>query len=300
MSETVLVYGGTGMQGKPIVKALAEKGFAVNVLTRQQEVDFGTAEHITLLNGDLSDLASLEAANKDIDYVVLTLPLMFDEVAVAQYVDHVISAAKKMNVKQIIFNTSIPVPASKTGNKSVDMKLDALVQFRASGLNVTTIQPTLYLGNLAGPWTVPGIVKDGTVVYPLASEVACSWISWEDTAQAISAVTGKPEFYGEDIKIGGPKALTGADLAAAIAKGRGKAESFYVALPVDDFAGALNAEIGEPVGTEIASLYAYLADAGAASLNVRPDWADRLGISITSADEWASFLPWEVLLPSNG
>ena len=75
----ILVIGGTGKVGRPLVAALVEKGVDVRVLTRAPEP--GKAPPAAeLVAGDLSRPESLPSAFEGVDRCYLLTPLAEDEV----------------------------------------------------------------------------------------------------------------------------------------------------------------------------------------------------------------------------
>lgn len=255
----ILVTGATGMQGRPIVDALLARGFAVRALTRQS--DPGLPEGVEIAHGDLDDAGALRDAFAGVDRLVLLLPLVFDGAQVRRYVSNAIEAARGAGVELIVFDTSAPVPDAPVGVAAVDVKVEAQALLAASGLPVVTVRPTIYADNLAAPWTAPGIAQDRTIAYPLAADVPCAWITWEDAAACVAAAATNPSLAGRTFDVGGPEALDGAGLAAAFSRARG-GEHAYAAVPLDAFEAGLNGALGAPVGTEIAALYRWLSGAG--------------------------------------
>ncbi len=294
MGKRVLVTGATGMQGRPIVDALLRQGFTVRALTRQDAP--GLPDGVEIALGDLDDAASLRSAFEGVDRVVLLLPLVFDADQIRRYVGNVIEAARAAAVDLIVFDTSVPVPDAPVGVAAVDVKVEAAAMLAASGLPVVTVRPTLYAGNLAAPWTAPGIVADRTIAYPIAANVACSWITWEDAAACVAAAAADPALAGQAFDVGGPEALDGAALAAAFTKARG-GEHAYAAVPLDAFEQGLNGALGAPVGTEIAALYRWLSGEGADHLDVkregRKNGATDLGVTPIAIADWVAHVPWE-------
>ena len=293
----VLVTGATGMQGRPIVNALLARGFQVRALTRQAEP--GLPDSIEIAHGDLGDLPSLGRAFEGVERAVLLLPLVFDRATVEGYARNFATAAGEAGVKLVVFDTSAPVPSEPVGVAAVDVKVAAARVLAESGLPVATVRPTIYLGNLAAPWTAPGIVADGTIAYPLAAAVRCSWITWEDAAACVAAACADRSTAGETFDVGGPEALDGAGLADGFTKARGT-EHRYAAVPLDAFEQGLNGALGEPVGTEIAALYRWLSNEGAAHLDVtrggRTNGAAALGVQPNDASDWAAHVPWKALV----
>ncbi|MBM2577435.1 NmrA family NAD(P)-binding protein [Jannaschia sp. Os4] len=292
----ILVTGATGMQGRPIVDALLARGFAVRALTRRS--DPGLPPAVEVARGDMDDAASLHAAFAGIDRLVLLLPLAFDAALVRGYVANVIEAARAAEIDLIAFDTSAPVPDAPVGVAAVDVKVEASALLAASGLPVVTVRPTIYAGNLAAPWTAPGIVQSRTIAYPLAADVPCAWITWEDAAACVAAAVANPALVGRTFDIGGPEALDGVALAAAFTQARG-VEHVYAAVPLDAFEAGLNGALGAPVGTEIAALYRWLSGPGSGHLDLarggRANGAGELGVTPASIADWAAQVPWEAV-----
>ena len=293
-TKRILVTGATGMQGRPIVDALLAQGHAVRALTRRGEP--GLPDGSELAHGDLDDVDALRSAFDGVDRAVFMLPLVFDADAVERYTGNFTTAAKGCEL--IVFDTSAPVPDEPVGVAAVDVKVAAARILARSGLPVVTIRPTIYAGNLAAPWTAPGIVADGTIAYPLAADVRCSWITWEDAAACVAAAINDPSLAGRTFDVGGPDALDGAALADAFRSARGTRHA-YQAVPLAGFEAGLNGALGAPVGTEIAALYRWLSGRGAGHLDVtrdgRANGASELGIEPTPIERWAAHVPWETI-----
>jgi uncharacterized protein YbjT (DUF2867 family) len=69
----VLVYGGTGLQGCPIVNQLLSEGYRVRVLSRQAEPNI--KEGVEAVIGSFDKANSLTRATQGVTYVVLVLPI---------------------------------------------------------------------------------------------------------------------------------------------------------------------------------------------------------------------------------
>jgi len=259
-SQTVLVYGGTGAQGLPIAQRLSEAGHQVRSLTRSA-VGSPTTGNVQLTQGDLDDLQSLTAATHGCDAVVLLLPLGFDVERASTWTENAVSAAESAGVKRFVFDTSGPTPDTITGVAAVDIKVRAEGIVRASALQWVIVRPTLYLGNLTAPWSVPAIVGNQTVAYPLPAEVSVNWTSWEAVADVVAWAVENEAAPGQTVDVGGYEAATGGQLAKAFGAALGGTYA-YSPIPLEAFEAGLNQSLGKPVGTEISKLYAWLAGEG--------------------------------------
>ncbi|NOY73238.1 MAG: NmrA family NAD(P)-binding protein [Gammaproteobacteria bacterium] len=293
-NKTVLVYSGMGAQGSAITRALIANGHNVRALTRSEKNDdIIKSNGASPMHADLGDLASLKEATNGCNAIVLTLPLAFDIDAAVGWADNVIQAAQDAAVKCLVFNASGPIPKNTTGVAAIDIKLLVAEKLAQSGLPVITLQPTLYMGNLAAPWTAPAITHQGTLAYPLPEQQQVSWISWENMAEFAAAAVEHTEFAGQSFRIGGSKALSGTDIAKAFAIHLSQPIS-YCSVALNDFEKGLNHALGEPAGTEIAKLYKWFSGEGADSLNVdNTDATQALGIVPNDFDDWIKTVDWK-------
>jgi NAD(P)H dehydrogenase (quinone) len=290
----VLVYGGTGAQGAPIARRLTAAGHAVRSLTRTR-VDLSSAGQNNLVHGDLDDVESLAAASRGCRSVVLLLPLGFDVDRAVRWTEHAVRAAETAGVERFVFNTSGPTPAVETGVAAVDIKVHAERIVRASGLPWVIVRPTLYLGNLTAPWSVPAIVKSRTIAYPLPAELPVNWTTWENVADIVAWAVGEDAAPGQTVDVGGFETATGTQLAQAFTTAFGESYA-YAPIPLQAFEAGLNQSLGEPVGTEIARLYAWLAGDGRELLKLAKDQAPVPGVTETRPiASWVEQQDWSRL-----
>jgi NAD(P)H dehydrogenase (quinone) len=268
-SGTALVYGGTGLQGRPIVEQLVHEGYQVRVLTRQPQPELGHG--VEAVDGAFEDADSLVRATRGVSHVVLLLPLDFD-----------------------VFDTGAPVPEAPTGIAAIDVKVAAEAIVRAASIPWTIIRPTIYLGNLLAPWSAPAIVRDHVIAYPLPSDVALSWISWEDTALGVARALADPTMAGQTLDIGGASAVTGTELAATFSRVLGGRYT-YAPIPLEGFELGLNQALGPPVGTQIAALYRWLDDHGHDQLSRLKNDNARLGLEPTPLEDWIKAQNWPAM-----
>ena len=99
--DVVLVYGGTGTQGSPVVEQLLTAGRRVRVLTR----DAARAEHwrfqgAEIAVADLGEPDTLAAANAGASQVVLQLPLQYDFDLHESYGRNAVDAAQAVGTRR--------------------------------------------------------------------------------------------------------------------------------------------------------------------------------------------------------
>lgn len=293
---TTLVYGGAGAQGSTIARALCAKGRSVRVLTRSPEKAANIRkEGVEAVCADLSDAQAVSTASQGCENVVFTLPLVFDADLALEWTANVVVAAQSTGVKRFVFNASGPVPEEETGVVALDIKRRVSRLLVESGLPVITIQPTLYMGNLAAPWSAPAIVRDGVVAYPLPGDLKVSWISWETLAEFAAAALEHPGLAGRSFRIAGPEALTGAEVARTFAQHLRRPVTYFP-VPLDDFRRNLAPVLGEAAADAITHLYAWFAGEGAHTLT--PDIApalEVLNVVPQRISEWVATVNWMAL-----
>lgn len=299
MSKLFLVYGGTGAQGGAVVKALLDQGMRVRILVRDPARNpFAGEKRVEAAVGEFGDKASLIRASRDVDGVYLVMPLVYDRIKVVQWGKNAIDAAVEAGAALIVFNTSSVVAERMTGVTALDIKIELEAYLKAAPIPSVVLRTTLYFGNLAAPWSVPAIVHQGVLAYPLPAEQKVSWLSWEDAAGFAVQALLRPEVAARKptFQTGGAQALTGPELAATLSKLLDRPVA-YVPVALDQFEAGLNASFGAPVGTEIARLYEWMTAAAQRNLmnvDLRPVLA-ALPVPLTSFEAWAQTFPWRSL-----
>ena len=289
---TVLVYGSTGTQGTPVVDQLLTAGRGVRALTR----DAARAQHwaargAEVAEADLVDPASLAAANKGVDQVVLQLPLQYDFALHETYGRNAVDAAKAAEVGLVVFNTSAHV-FQGTDVHAYQARQEVIDHLQESGVPNIVLRPTFYMEIMLGPWIRPGIVEQGVVAFPLPADFPMSWISAGEMAAYGVAALDRPHLAGATFDIGGPEPLTGNDIAQSFSEVLGQSVS-YMSIPPDDYERALAPVFGSTVAFEVASQVRYIIDRGDGSVDMT-DTAKQLGVESTPLDAWIRQHSWDV------
>lgn len=255
--ETVAVIP-HGVQSAAMAQALREAGLVPVLLGR----------------ADLAEPQGLAARLAGVAGVVLTSPIDHRPGAREALVDRVLEASARAGVRRLVLNTAGPAfddhdhPVSRV---LVDLRQRVL----AGPVLATVLHPTVYLDNLLGPWTLPGIVNDGVFAYPTPADVPVPWLSHRDLGRLAAAALTSDAAQGQALRVGGSPALSAAGLAEALSRQLARPVGFVRIAPAD-FAAGLNAALGAPAGDDIAALYRWLDE--------RPDafapftQAGRLGI----------------------
>jgi uncharacterized protein YbjT (DUF2867 family) len=226
------------------------------------------------------------------------MPLSFDYPRTSRWGRNAIDAASSAGVGLLVLNTGGILLDEKVGLSSFDGKLELRQYLEQARIPSVTLSSTIYMGNLAAPWSAPSIVHRGVVAYPLPEDMKVSWISWEECAAYAVAALQRPDLAvaKTTLQLGGVEALTGSELAAALSKVL-KKPIRYVNLPLPQLELGLNQAFGAPAGTELAANYGWLA---------RPRERSLLDVDVSRAraalpvperrfEDWARDVPWTAL-----
>lgn len=288
----ILVYGANSSQGIPVVQQLLNEGYPVRVFVRDRtKADSLFSTAVEIVTGTLEDQESLKQANEGIDHVFLVLPLEFRlEVAIAQG-NNVIDTARNAGVKLLVFNTSTFVPQQTTDAHAFEIKREIEKSLYRSNIPHIILRPSIYMDNLAAPWSLSSIVHQGVIAYPLPPDVKVSWISLRDTAAIAIAALKRPDLAGSIFDIGGPEKLTGEEIAEKFSKVLDR--SFvYQQIPIDGFERGLKHEFGELAGIEIAKIYRWRAANSEAGITDLSPILDKLPVNLTAFEHWIKSVKW--------
>src|SRR5438876_2323571 len=96
----ILITGGTGTSGVPIVEALLERAARVRVLARDPEkAAHLLGDEVEIARGDLSDVDSIEAAMEDVDRALLNSA---PDLNLPRLQSNFIQAAKRAGVEYVV------------------------------------------------------------------------------------------------------------------------------------------------------------------------------------------------------
>ncbi len=290
--ETVLVYGATGAQGASLLRAFVAAGFATRGLARDDReaaLVRSAGARATLAN--LDDPASLRRASEGATSAAIVLPLEYDVEVAVRHGRDAIDAAVQAGVRHVVFDTSMRWPTERTEVAAFEIKRAVADHLVAQPVATSIVRPTFYLENLLGPWTLPGIVEHDTFAYPLPANLRAAWVSHDDVARAVVEIARRPELAGRAYEIGGERAVTGPELAAALSDHLRRTIR-YVPIDPSDFERALAAAVGADAAHEIAALYAWCAREATTSLfDARPS---ALEARATPLADWVAAQRWEI------
>ena len=287
----MLVYGATGTQGSPVAEQLLDAGRPVRVLTRDPDRARALADRgAEVAVGNLDDPASLEAAHRGVDRVVLHLPLQYDFALHETYGRNAIAAARAADVSMLVFNTTAHV-LDGTDVTVYRVRQEMVDHLRASGVPSVVLQPTFYMDNLLGPWIKPGIIDSGVLAFPLPAEFPMSWVSSQEVGAYAVAALDRPELVGSTFDIGGPEGLSGKAMAAGLSTVLGRPVS-YVEIAPDAYEQALVPLFGPAVAFEVAEQVRSIISRGDGTVDMSQT-REQLGVEPVPLAEWAQRQRWD-------
>lgn len=287
MLKTVTIIAITGAQQSAIATPFAQAGWTVRGTSRRA----ATTPHGPTVIADPDTGDGLSATFSDSDVVVLTLPQDHRSGVMVRIAENVAKAAAAAGVQRLVFNTAGTVAEDGVEPLAVDMRA-ARDAVKTSAVPWTILQPTVFMDNLLAPWSLPAIVEHGVMAYPAPEAASISWISHHSLAGYVFAAATHSDAVGRDLRIGGPEALTGAELSKRLGDRLGRPVR-YQRIPLEGFAAGLDHEFGPPAGQRIASIYAGL-DAEPAAMAVDPTSAAFLGVSPEDFSTFAARHSWSL------
>ncbi|MBS1242585.1 MAG: NAD-dependent epimerase/dehydratase [Nitrospirae bacterium] len=225
----ILVTGANGFVGRNLVRRLQKDGTAVRALVRSAAKaarlrDLGAE----LVDGDISNLSSLEAAMKGCAKVIHLVGIIQEAPGVTFKGVHVdgtrnlLEAAKKEGVRHFIYQSALGSrPNAKSQYHRTKWEAEELV--RASGLPFTILRPSL----IYGPGDLFTVRLAETIklspVLPVigTGQSKVQPIFIDDVNECIQKISTSDSYLNEMYEIGGPEQLTYEEVTKAIAAALG-------------------------------------------------------------------------------
>lgn len=207
--KNVIVFGATGVQGKPQVLEALRQGYKVKAVSRNPNA-FSAPEFkgVTAVQADYDDPASLETALEGVDAILIQMPAMGNILRILDQCKNLVAAIRKSKVQLLVFNSSMWAPDAPCGDPAFDGVLQTEEALRGHGFPVIVFRPTVFMNNLHAPLMRYMFINEGVYRYPHQPDLASDWICLEDVAKFMVAALKRPDLAGRKIHIGGPERLT--------------------------------------------------------------------------------------------
>lgn len=267
-SSTIAVHGATGTQGAPVVRHLLGHGHTVRAVTRRA-------------GADLTDVQAMTDAYRNVDAVVLQLPLVFDDTAVRQ-AEAVLAALGKAGVPRVVFNTSGGLPESPVGVPFVDARALLRTELPSVVGTVAVLAPAAtYAENLSAAWSAP-LVAAGEVRYPVPAQAPIPWVAAADVAAVVADLVTADDPTPAQL-LAGPEDLVGDEVAARLSHAVRRPVQWRTITPAE-YEDMLAPHLGPAAAAGVAASYAAPSPAPDPTLIRR---------GTTTLEEWARRQPWQ-------
>ncbi len=279
--RTILTFGTTGAQGSGLVPAATAAGAtAVRVTSRPEQARQWRSEGGSAVVANLLEPETVRGAADAADAAALHVPLGLGGPGTSSAILASIAALRGAGLP-VTVNIGSPVaPPGAPDPFGARAMADAML---ATGAVV--LSPTAYLENHVAPWAL-GPIGAGELLYPRPSEDAIAWIAAGDLG-IVAVAALRRDITGELLVLAGAQRLTFDDLARELGAGIGRELAFHRVSPAEygNLLRPFMAEAADGVEAAYSSMPEepnplMTPDAGAT-------W-DRLGLTPTSARQWAS------------
>ena len=255
MENQILIIGGTGNIGTPLVELLKSSDQSYRVMVRSDENETKMASAgVPSVRAELGDWPSVESALDNVDTVFLLSapsPIMSD------LHKGLIDRAKSAKVRKIVRLSAEPAKYSK-GLPMYEQHAEVDDYLVESGLDYVILRPHYFMQNI--PQMHASFMKDSQMFAQYMGDTRIPMVDARDIAKAALAGLTSDAFNGKTHYITGPQSISFDDVARAFSKPLGK-DIRYVNLPYEDQKAGLEA-YGTPemIVTTVMSLFKRWAE----------------------------------------
>jgi uncharacterized protein YbjT (DUF2867 family) len=259
----ILVTGAAGKTGKAVIEAVAARGGQVGctevrplVHRAKQAAEVAALGAHDVTVGRFDDAEALARAVSGVTAIYHICPNVSPhEMA---YAKAVVAAAKAAGVRRLVYHSVLHPQIEAMPHHWAKLRVEEMLL--ASGLDVTTLQPTAYMQNILAGWR--SIVEDGVYRVPYPVETRISLVDLGDVAQAAALVLTEPGHGGATYELVGTAPLTQTEVAEALSAALRRPVR-AVAEPVEAWeARARAASMGDYQRDTLAAMFRSYAESG--------------------------------------
>lgn len=206
--DTILIIGGTGNIGFPLIECLSEKEnvhmkVGVHAISKVEE-RFKDMKNVTIVPFDFLDPATYSEAFLDVNKVFFIRPPQLSKPKEDMF--PFLAYAKQQAIEQIVFVSLIGVEKNPvTPHHKIEKKIKELE------LPYTFIRPSFFMQNLNT--THQEDIKIDHDLFIPAGHARTSFIDTRDIGEAAAVCLTDPAYLNKELEITGPQALTYDEIA---------------------------------------------------------------------------------------
>ena len=255
----ILVTGATGTTGSEVVKQLAAAGKKVRALVRSPEKAAGLkGPNVELVQGDLADVKSLDAAFKGVETLFL---LSGGDPQQTELQGNALKAAKRAGVKRVVKMSAMGADAGSPINLA-RWHAQTEKELKDSGMAWTILQPHYFMQNFM---MNAATIKSQGAFYGSFKDGKLAMVDARDIADVAAKVLTTPGHEGKTYAITGPEGLSMSEAATRLGAAIGKPVR-YVDLPPDQFKrGMVGAGLPEWMASDLTGMAAWFSTGGGAT-----------------------------------
>lgn len=202
MSSRILVLGGTGMLGRPVVQCLTAKGYEVRVLTRCFEKSQSMfSDTVDIVEGTATNRNDIRRAIAGCDAVHINLTPASEFTAM----QHIVELARGQ-LERITFVSATTLSEENRWFDRVEMKMRTEELLRNSGIQHVVFCPTWVMETLhnfiRGNWAIAVLGKNPPALHFFAAA---------DFGRMVAESYEDDRAFGKRLFIYGPEAITLSD-----------------------------------------------------------------------------------------
>ncbi len=272
--KSVLILGGTGMLGAPVVRQMLANGMAARLLTRDPKKALAMfGKSVEIVAGDATDSACLEEAVVGCDGIHVSIAGPAERIAA----ENAAILAGRTGLGRLTYISGATADEQNRWFPMTGQKLEAEKAIRESGVPFTIFCPTWPMEQL------PRFARGGQPLVVGDQPPPFHWFSADDLGRMIAAAYQNPDSVGKKLFIHGPEAMTIDEaLERYCRRFHPEVESIPV-MPIEAARATAKSTGNEMLGF-FAELMAYFEAVGEMG---DPAEANRLlGAPTTTLDEW--------------
>ncbi|MDB5708776.1 MAG: putative nucleoside-diphosphate sugar epimerase [Sphingomonas bacterium] len=214
--DTILVTGGTGTVGRPLVNMLGELPVALRVVAKQPPA-WPLPDNARFAAADVEDKTAIEPLLEGV--TAIFIHPRATKLAAGPLLD----LAARQGVRRVVAYSAINVdepeadqPSRFQGDRNKEVE-EAVV---ASGLDWTVLRPATFMTNIIQMWG-PQLAR-GDVIYGAYGDAREAVLDPRDLADCIGQVLVERSHVGERIELSGPHTLGFRDMVILLGQALGR------------------------------------------------------------------------------